>query len=77
MAVVGSHRGNHFKQSLNCILANTVIEGSLFVTEIFTYTYGFKEAFKRLDFWYEQDICRFKDGETCIQEIPLGNGVTA
>ena len=64
MVVIGSHMGNHFKPPLDCILSNTVREGSLFVTEIFTYTYGFKEAFRRLDFWYEQDICIFKDGET-------------
>ena len=44
--------------------------------EIFTYTYGFKEAFRRLDFWYDWDIFRSKDGEIDRQENPLGNGVT-
>ena len=45
MVVVGIHRGNHLKQYLDCILANTVREGSLFVTETFTYTFCFKQAF--------------------------------
>ena len=29
MAAVGSHRGNHFKPTLDCILSNIVREGSL------------------------------------------------
>ena len=29
LVAVGSHKGNHFKQNLDYILANTVTEGSL------------------------------------------------
>ena len=46
MFVVESHRGNHFNHSLDFILSYTVKEGSL---NSFTYTYGFKQAFRRLD----------------------------
>ena len=50
-------------QSLDYILAYTVIEGSLFVTGTFTYTYELNQAFKRLDIWGEQDIYKLKDGK--------------
>ena len=50
MVAVGSHRGNHFNQPLDCILANTVREGSLLSQKIETHTYGFKQAYIRLDF---------------------------
>ena len=33
IVVIGSHRGTHFNQTLDCILANIVKEGSLFVTK--------------------------------------------
>ena len=59
-------------QYLDCILANTIREGSLFVKETFTYTYDFNQAFRRLYFLGEPYICKFKDGEIDIQEIPLG-----
>ena len=65
-----------WNQYLDCILANIAREGSLCVIEKFTYTYGFKEAFKRIDLCAKHDICIFKDDEIDRQEIPLGNGVT-
>ena len=36
-------------QYLDCILAYKFKEGSFFVTRTFTYTYGFKQVFIRLD----------------------------
>ena len=43
MVAIGSHRGNHFKPALDCLLANIVREGSLFVTIKSTYTFNFKD----------------------------------
>ena len=50
MVVVGSHRGNHFKQIFRLYSSQyNQIGISLFIG-CFTYPYGFKQACRRLDF---------------------------
>ena len=75
MVVVGIHKSNHFNQSLDCILVDTVREGSLLSWKNSHIHMALNKHAKGYIYSCNRVVCKLKI-ERKTNNKPLGAGVT-